>query len=301
MGPECVIPKVKDGFKEGTSYSVTKVSKRGYEYFGSTGDVGGPCVGADGNRPMMCFPKANPDGPCKKDRCSGETEGCMDLCDSIPSCRGFTQHYGGCYVHIDPKDKDAKIADGTFEKCPWGSAAAWPPVCTNRDNKWCGNTEPTNNCLIKKWTASAPPIPSGFKSDITYAITKTSKKGNHYFGSTGDVGGPCVGADGKRPMMCFPKANPDGPCKKDRCSGETEGCMDLCDSIPSCRGFTQHYGGCYVHIDPKDKDAKIADGTFEKCPWGSAAAWPPVCTNRDNKWCGNTEPTNNCLIKKEGR
>ncbi|CAE7233391.1 unnamed protein product [Symbiodinium necroappetens] len=298
-GPECVIPKVDDGFKEGSNYVVTKVSKRGYEYFGSTGDQGGPCVGADGKRPMMCFPKAD-NGFCKNDRCTGETEGCMDLCDSIPSCRGFSQHYGGCYVHIDPIDKDAKIADGTFEKCPWGSAASWPPICTNRGDKWCGNTEPTNNCLIKKWTASAPPILSGYTSGITYAATKTSTRGNHYFGSTGDQGGPCVGADGKRPMMCFPKAD-NGFCKNDRCTGETEGCMDLCDSIPSCRGFTQHYGGCYVHIDPKDKDAKIADGTFEKCPWGSAASWPPVCTNRGDKWCGNTEPTNNCLIKKEGR
>lgn len=107
-GPECVIPKVDDGFKEGSNYVVTKVSKRGYEYFGSTGDQGGPCVGADGKRPMMCFPKAD-NGFCKNDRCTGETEGCMDLCDKIPSCRGFTQHYGGCYVHIDPKDKDTKL------------------------------------------------------------------------------------------------------------------------------------------------------------------------------------------------
>ena len=152
-GPECRIPIVNDGYKEGSNYKKTFVSKRGYEYFGSTGDVGGPCVGEDGKRPLMCLPKAG-NGFCEKDLCKSELQACMDLCDSIPSCRGFSQHYGGCYVHIGPKDKEAKIADGTFSRCS-GNAASWPPVCTNRNNEYCGNTEPTNNCLIKKWTAFA--------------------------------------------------------------------------------------------------------------------------------------------------
>mmetsp|Transcript_16371 Transcript_16371/g.38767 ORF Transcript_16371/g.38767 Transcript_16371/m.38767 type:complete len:425 (-) Transcript_16371:68-1342(-) len=293
---------VADGYVEANNYVSKITSPRGHLYFGSTGDTGGVCRGQNADlTPAFCIPKGGKDSLCKNDWCKGDLDGCMSVCDSIPSCRGIGQHYGSCGLHIDPLQIDSLLANPLIDHCrERHGTAAWPPVCSNRAGKWCGDGAPTNNCLIRRWTPATPPVPTGVKEDIQYAVVKESRDGFTYVGSTGDTGGLCVGKNGEFTFYCMAKGTFNGKCKSDGCGKDLEGCMAACDSIPSCRGFTQHYGGCGLHVDPLKQDQLKADGIVSGCG-GRKTAWPPICLNRDNKYCGEGSPTHNCLIKKEGR